>query len=271
MPKTVSDIVQMKSNEKITVLTGYDSTMATLCDSADVILVGDSAGMVMLGYDDTRDVTMDDMIRFTTAVKNAKTDSLIVTDLPINSYENEDSAIANSKRLVQAGAHAVKLEGGREVSKIIKAVVDSGIPVMGHLGLLPQTAEKYSVQAKKSEDAENLIQDSKILEESGAFSIVLEMVTSDVTKIITESIKIPTIGIGSGIDCDGQVLVVHDMLGMFEKIKPKFAKRYLNLSEEIRNAVNSYVMDVKEKRFPEKEHAFSMEENELEKLEKKIV
>ena len=127
MPKTVSDIVQMKSNEKITVLTGYDSTMATLCDSADVILVGDSAGMVMLGYDDTKDVTMDDMIRFTTAVKNAKTDSLIVTDLPINSYENEDSAIANSKRLVQAGAHAVKLEGGREVSKIIKDEMTSVI------------------------------------------------------------------------------------------------------------------------------------------------
>tara|TARA_B100001123_G_scaffold355223_1_gene408180 strand:- start:182 stop:817 length:636 start_codon:yes stop_codon:yes gene_type:complete len=211
------------------------------------------------------------MIRFTTAVKNAKTDSLIVTDLPINSYENKESAIANSKRLVEAGAHAIKLEGGREVSKIIKAVVDSGIPVMGHLGLLPQTAEKYSIQAKKSEDAVNLIQDAKILEESGAFSIVLEMVTNDVTKIITKNIKIPTIGIGSGIDCDGQVLVVHDMLGMFEKIKPKFAKRYLNLSEEIRNAVNSYVDDVKEKRFPEKEHTFSMEKDELEKLEREIV
>ena len=244
--------------------------MATLCDSVDVILVGDSAGMVMLGYDDTRDVTMDDMIRFTTAVKNAKTDSLIVTDLPVNSYENEDSANTNSKRLVEAGAHAVKLEGGKKISKIIKVVVDSGIPVMGHLGLLPQTAEKYSVQAKKSEDAVNLIQDAKILEESGVFSIVLEMVTSNVTKIITKSVKVPTIGIGSGIDCDGQVLVVHDMLGMFEKIKPKFAKRYLNLSEEIRNAVNSYVNDVKEKRFPEKEHTFSMEKDELEELEKNI-
>jgi len=270
MPRTVSDIIQMKSKEKITVLTGYDSTMATLCDNVDVILVGDSAGMVMLGYDDTRDVTMDDMIRFTTAVKNAKTNSLIVTDLPINSYENEDSAVTNSKRLVETGAHAVKLEGGKKISKIIKAVVDSGIPVMGHLGLLPQTAEKYSVQAKKSEDALDLIQDAKILEESGVFSVVLEMVTSDVTEIITKSIKVPTIGIGSGISCDGQVLVVHDMLGMFEKIKPKFAKRYLNLSEEIRNAVNSYVKDVKEKRFPEKEHTFSMEKDELEKLEKEI-
>ena len=270
MPKTVNDIIQMKSREKITVLTGYDSTMATLCDKVDVILVGDSAGMVMLGYDDTRDVTMDDMIRFTTAVKNAKTNSLIVTDLPINSYENEDSAITNSKRLVEAGAHAVKLEGGKEIGKIIKAVVDSGIPVMGHLGLLPQTAEKYSVQAKKSEDAVDLLQDAKNLEESGVFSIVFEMVTSDVAKIITKSVKVPTIGIGSGINCDGQVLVVHDMLGMFEKIKPKFAKRYLNLSEEIRNAINSYVKDVKEEKFPGQEHTFSMEKEELEKMEKEI-
>jgi 3-methyl-2-oxobutanoate hydroxymethyltransferase len=242
--------------------------MTTLCDKADVILVGDSAGMVMLGYDNTKDVTMDDMVRFTTAVKNAKTNSLIVTDLPINSYENEDSAIANSKRLVLAGAHAVKLEGGKEVADIIKAVKDSGIPVMGHLGLLPQTAEKYSVQAKKSEDAIGLIKDAKILEKSGVFSIVLEMVTSDVTKIITKNVTVPTIGIGSGKDCDGQVLVIHDMLGMFEKIKPKFAKRYLNLSEEIRNAVSSYVKDVKEERFPEQEHTFSMEKDELEKLEK---
>ena len=270
MPKTINDIIQMKSREKITVLTGYDSTMATLCDKVDVILVGDSAGMVMLGYDDTRDVTMDDMIRFTTAVKNAKTNSLIVTDLPINSYENEDSAITNSKRLVEAGAHAVKLEGGKEIGKIIKAVVDSGIPVMGHLGLLPQTAEKYSVQAKKSEDAVDLLQDAKKLEESGVFSIVFEMVTSDVAKIITKSVKVPTIGIGSGINCDGQVLVVHDMLGMFEKIKPKFAKRYLNLSEEIRNAINSYVKDVKEEKFPGQEHTFSMEKEELEKMEKEI-
>ena len=271
MSKTVNDIMQMKSKEKITVLTGYDSTMTTLCDKADVILVGDSAGMVMLGYDSTKDVTMDDMVRFTTAVKNAKTNSLIVTDLPINSYENEDLAIANSKRLVLAGAHAVKLEGGKEVADIIKAVKDSGIPVMGHLGLLPQTAEKYSVQAKKSEDAIGLIKDAKILEKSGVFSIVLEMVTSDVTKIITKNVTVPTIGIGSGKDCDGQVLVIHDMLGMFEKIKPKFAKRYLNLSEEIRNAVSSYVKDVKEEKFPGEEHTFSMEKDELEKLEKENV
>ena len=139
------------------------------------------------------------------------------------------------------------------------------------MGLLPQTAEKYSVQAKKSEDAVRLIEDAKILEQSGVFSIVLEMVTNDVTKIITKDVKVPTIGIGSGKDCDGQVLVIHDMLGMFEKIKPKFAKRYLNLSEEIRNAVSSYVKDVKEEKFPGEEHTFSMEKDELEKLEKENV
>ena len=271
MPKTVKEISDMKGNEKITVLTGYDSTMATLCDQVDVILVGDSAGMVMLGYEDTTKVTMEDMIRFTTAIKNSRKNSLIVSDLPINSYENEESAVNNSSRLVKAGADAVKLEGGKEMANIIKAIKNAGIPVMGHLGLLPQTAEKYSVQGKTTERAIELIQDAKILEESGVFSIVLEMVASDVATIITKTMNVPTIGIGSGKDCDGQVLVVHDMLGMFENIKPKFAKRYLNLSEEIRNAVNSYVMDVKEKRFPEKEHAFSMEENELEKLEKKIV
>ena len=163
-----------------------------------------------------------------------------------------------------------RLEGGKKVADIIKAVVDSGIPVMGHLGLLPQTAEKYSVQAKKSDDAINLLEDARILEKAGVFSIVFEMVTRDVAKIITESVKVPTIGIGSGINCDGQVLVVHDMLGMFEKIKPKFAKRYLNLSEDIRNAINSYVKDVKEEKFPEEEHTFSMEKEELEKLEKEI-
>ena len=271
MSKTVNDIMQMKSREKITVLTGYDSTMTTLCDKVDIILVGDSAGMVMLGYDDTRDVTMDDMVRFTTAVKNAKTDSLIVTDLPINSYENEDSAITNSKRLVQAGAHAVKLEGGKDVAKIINAIKDSGVPVMGHLGLLPQTAEKYTVQGKTKDEAIKLVKDARILEESGVFSIVLEMVTSETAKIITEKVTVPTIGIGSGKDCDGQVLVVHDMLGMFEKIKPKFAKRYLSLAEEIRNAVKLYVTEVKEEKFPSQDNEFLMEESECNKLREGIV
>ena len=250
MHKTIKNITEMKNKEKITVLTGYDSTMVTLCDQVDVILVGDSAGMVMLGYEDTTSVTMEDMIRFTIATKNARKNSLIVSDLPINSYQNEDDAVANSSRLIQAGADAVKLEGGKEVAKIIRAITEAGIPVMGHLGLLPQTAEKYTVQGKTKEDAIRLIEDAKI---------------------ITEKITIPTIGIGSGKDCDGQVLVVHDMLGMFEKIKPKFAKRYLSLSEEIRDAVKSYVTEVKEENFPSQENEFLMEKTEYNKLRKEIV
>ena len=271
MHKTIKDITEMKGKEKITVLTGYDSTMVTLCEQVDVILVGDSAGMVMLGYDNTTLVTMDDMIRFTTAAKNARKNSLIVSDLPINSYQTEKDAIVNSLKLIQAGADAVKLEGGKEVAEIIKAITESKIPVMGHLGLLPQTAEKYTVQGKTRENAIQLIEDAKIIAESGVFSIVLEMVTSQVAKIITEKIPVPTIGIGSGKDCDGQVLVVHDMLGLFEKIKPKFAKRYLYLSEEIRNAVKSYVTEVKKENFPTNKNEFQMDESEYNKLKEEIV
>ena len=271
MHKTIKDITQMKRKEKITVLTGYDSTMVTLCEQVDIILVGDSAGMVMLGYENTSSVTMEDMIRFTTAAKNARKNSLIVSDLPINSYKNEKDAITNSLRLMEAGADAVKVEGGKEIAHIIKSMTESKIPVMGHLGLLPQTAEKYTVQGKTRENAIQLIEDSKIITESGVFSIVLEMVTNQVAKIITEKIAVPTIGIGSGKDCDGQVLVVHDMLGLFEKIKPKFAKRYLNLSEEIRNAVKSYVTEVKEESFPAAGNEFQMEESEFDKLRKEIV
>ena len=271
MHKTIKNITEMKNKEKITVLTGYDSTMVTLCEQVDVILVGDSAGMVMLGYDNTTLVTMDDMIRFTTAAKNARKNSLIVSDLPINSYQTKKDAIVNSLKLIQAGADAIKLEGGKEVAEIIRAITESKIPVMGHLGLLPQTAEKYTVQGKTRENAIQLIEDAKIITESGVFTIVLEMVTSQVAKIITEKITVPTIGIGSGKDCDGQVLVVHDMLGLFEKIKPKFAKRYLSLSEEIRNAVKSYVTDVKKGNFPTNKNEFQMDESEYNKLKEEIV
>ena len=271
MYKNIQNILEMKDKEKITVLTGYDSTMVTLCDQVDIILVGDSAGMVMLGYEDTSSVTMEDMIRFTTAAKNGRKNSLIVSDLPINSYKTEKDAIRNSLKLIEAGADAVKLEGGKEIAKIIKSITEAKIPVMGHLGLLPQTAQKYTVQGKTKEDAIQLIEDAEIITKSGVFSIVLEMVTNQVTKIITERSSVPTIGIGSGKDCDGQVLVVHDMLGLFEKIKPKFAKRSLNLSEEIRNAVKSYVTEVKEQTFPADYNEFQMDETEYNELRKEIV
>ena len=257
MPKNINEIIQKKGKQKITVVTSYDYTMATLCDQVDILLVGDSAGMVMLGYENTTPVTMDEMVLFTKAVSNGRQNSLIVADLPNKSYENEVDAVSNSERLIKAGADAVKLEG--RLPDVIEAIVKAGIPVMGHLGLLPQTARKYTVQGKTEDDAEILLNDAKALQEAGVFSIVLEMVTSEATKKITETVSVPTIGIGCGQDCDGQVLVIHDMLGLFEKLKPKFVKRYLSLSEEIKKAVTEYVENVENRTFPAEEHTFHME------------
>ena len=257
MHKTVNDIIAKKGSKKISVVTSYDYTMATLCDQVDILLVGDSAGMVMLGYENTAPVTMDEMILFTKAVSNARENALIVADLPNKSYENEADAVANSERLIRAGADAVKLEG--RMPDIIKAIIKAGIPVMGHLGLLPQTAKKYTVQGKTEEDAKALVADAKALQEAGVFSIVLEMVTAETTKHITEAVFVPTIGIGCGKDCDGQVLVIHDMLGLFEKMTPKFVKKYLSLSEEIKKAVSEYIKNVENRTFPAEEHTFHME------------
>ncbi len=257
MHKTVNDIIAKKGKQKISVVTSYDYTMTTLCDQVDILLVGDSAGMVMLGYENTTPVTMDQMCMFTEAVSNGRQNALIVADLPNKSYENEIDAVTNSERLINAGADAVKLEG--RLPDVIRAIVKAGIPVMGHLGLLPQTAKKYTVQGKTEADAEILFNDAKALQEAGVFSIVLEMVTSEATKKITETVSVPTIGIGCGKDCDGQVLVIHDMLGLFEKLKPKFVKRYLSLSEEIKKAVSQYVKDILDGTFPTDEHSFHME------------
>ena len=277
MHKTVADIVSKKnSDKKISVITAYDYSMATLCDRAgiDILLVGDSAGMVMLGYENTIPVTMDQMCLFTEAVSRARQNSLIVADLPFMSYQASiTDAITNSGRLIKAGADAVKLEGGKPMAETIRAIVDTGIPVMGHIGLQPQTtmlSQGYKVQGKTTETALRLVEDAKALEEAGVFSITLEMVTNEVAKIITETVHVPTIGIGSGASCDGQVLVIHDMLGMYDKLKPKFVKRYLSLSEDIQDALESYKEDVETGKFPTKEHLFSMEKSELEKLRKEI-
>lgn len=273
MHKSVKDIIDKKrAGQKISVITAYDYTLASLCDRAeiDILLVGDSAGMVMLGYENTIPVTMDQMVLFTEAVSRARQNSLVVADMPFMSYQASTSdAIANSGRLIKAGADAVKLEGGKVVAPTIRAIVETGIPVMGHIGFQPQTttlAQGYRVQAKTKDAALTLIEDAKALEEAGAFSIVLEMVTSEVSKIISESISIPTIGIGSGKYCDGQVLVVHDVLGMYDKLKPKFVKQYLSLSDEITKALTNYRSDVESGKFPAKENWFSMEKSELEKL-----
>jgi 3-methyl-2-oxobutanoate hydroxymethyltransferase len=275
--KTVQDIINMKKEKKkISVITSYDYTLASLCDKAgiDVMLVGDSAGMVMLGYENTIPVTMDQMCMFTEAVSRARKNSLLVADLPFMSYQASiEDAINNSGRLIKAGADAVKLEGGSIMAETISAIVDVGIPVMGHIGLQPQTTtltEGYKVQGKTKDSAMKLIEDAKELEDAGVFSIALEMVSHEVGQIISESINIPTIGIGSGVNCDGQVLVVQDLLGMYDKIKPKFAKRYMNLSEDIVNSLEEYRTDVESGSFPAKENSFSMNEEELKKLREAI-
>ncbi|MDH3361326.1 MAG: 3-methyl-2-oxobutanoate hydroxymethyltransferase [Nitrosopumilus sp.] len=277
MHKTVQDILTMKKEKKkISVITSYDYTLASLCDRAgiDVLLVGDSAGMVILGYENTISVTMDQMCMFTGAVSRARKNSLLVSDLPFMSYQTSiEDAISNSGRLIKAGADAVKLEGGSVMAETISEIVDIGIPVMGHIGLQPQTAilsEGYKIQGKTKDSAMKLIDDAKELENAGVFSIALEMVSHEVAEIISETISIPTIGIGSGAGCDGQVLVVQDVLGMYDKIKPKFAKRYMNLSEDIVNSLENYKKDVESGIFPAQENWFSMNEEELKKLREQI-
>ncbi|MEX0640012.1 MAG: 3-methyl-2-oxobutanoate hydroxymethyltransferase [Nitrosopumilaceae archaeon] len=277
MHKTPRDIIAKKAaGKKISVVTAYDYSLALLCDRAgvDILLVGDSAGMVVLGYDNTIPVTMTQMQIFTEAVSRARENALVVGDLPFMSYQaNVSDAIKNSGKLIKAGADAVKLEGGIEMTDTVRAIVETGIPVMGHIGLQPQTtmlSQGYRVQGKTKETAKKLIESAKALEEAGVFSITLEMVTQEVAKIISESVSVPTIGIGSGKNCDGQVLVIHDMLGMYDKLKPKFVKRYLSLSKEITKAVESYRKDVETGRFPEKENWFSMEKSELDALREEI-
>jgi len=277
MHKTPRDIIAKKATgKKISVVTAYDYSLALLCDRAgvDVLLVGDSAGMVVLGYDNTIPVTMTQMQIFTEAVSRARENALVVGDLPFMSYQaNVSDAIKNSGKLIKSGADAVKLEGGIEMADTVRAIVETGIPVMGHIGLQPQTtmlSQGYRVQGKTKESAKKLIESAKALEEAGVFSITLEMVTSEVAKIISESVSVPTIGIGSGKNCDGQVLVIHDMLGMYDKLKPKFVKRYLSLSKEITKAVELYKKDVESGRFPGKENWFSMEKSELDALREEI-
>lgn len=277
MHKTVQDIIKMKKDEKkISVITSYDYSLASLCDKAgiDILLVGDSAGMVMLGYENTIPVTMDQMCMFTEAVSRARQNSLLVADLPFMSYQASiEDAITNSGRLIKAGADSVKLEGGTPMAETINAIVDVGIPVMGHIGLQPQTtmlSQGYKVQGRTKDTALKLIDDAKELEEAGVFSIALEMVSHEIAEIISETISVPTIGIGSGVGCNGQVLVVQDLLGMYDKLKPKFVRRYMNLSEDIVKALENYKNDIESGTFPAEENWFSMNDGELKKLREEI-
>jgi 3-methyl-2-oxobutanoate hydroxymethyltransferase len=271
---TPVDIQAMKNEgKKITMLTAYDYPMALLEDRAgiEIILVGDSVGMTVLGYENTIPVTMDEMIHHTKAVSRGAKYALIIGDMPFMSYNtSEREAILNAGRFMkEGGADAVKLEGGASVRDIVKALVKAGIPVMGHIGLTPQTISMlggFKVQGKDAQAAQKIIDDALLLEDAGAFSVLLEAVPAPIAKRVTERLKVPSIGIGAGVHCDGQVLVVHDMLGLFDRFTPKFAKQYVNLSELILEALESFKEEVLEGAFPTDQHSFHIDEKELSKV-----
>jgi len=255
---TTETVRNMKfTGEKISMLTAYDFTIASLVDAAgtEVILVGDSAANVMAGQETTLPITLDQMIYHAQCVVRGAKRALVVVDLPFGTYQSDpQKALESSVRIMkESGAHAIKLEGGKEIEESIRRIVNAGIPVMGHLGLTPQSIYQfgsYKVRAKEDAEAEKLISDAKLLEELGCFSLVMEKIPADLAAKVTASVNIPTIGIGAGAGCDGQVLVVHDMLGLNNEFKPKFVRKYLNLEDQIHQAVGQYVADVKSGDFP---------------------
>ncbi|MCG9972081.1 3-methyl-2-oxobutanoate hydroxymethyltransferase [Christiangramia crocea] len=261
---TTKSLVDMKANgEKIAMLTAYDFSMAKIVDGAgiDVILVGDSASNVMAGHETTLPITLDQMIYHATSVVRAINRSLVVVDLPFGSYQSDPKeALRSAIRIMkESGAHAVKLEGGKEVKESIKRILHAGIPVMGHLGLTPQSIYKfgtYTVRAREEHEAEKLKSDAKMLEKMGCFAVVLEKVPAQLAKEVAESISIPVIGIGAGKDVDGQVLVIHDMLGMTHEFNPRFLRRYADLHAEMTQAFENYRDDVKNKDFPSDEEQY---------------
>jgi len=272
---TIPDILNKKKNsKKITMLTAYDYPQAKLVDEAgiDMVLVGDSLGMVVLGYDSTVPVTMDQMLHHSKAVRNAVKRAVVIGDMPYLSYQvSRQDAIANAGRFMkEAGCDGVKLEWFPNCIEMTKAIVEAGIPVQGHIGLTPQTAAQlggFKVQGKDAKKAKQLIDSAVALEEAGCFSVVLECVPDQLARIITEKLKIPTIGIGAGLYCDGQVLVIHDMIGYFDRFTPKFVKKYINLWPEIQKALKAFKEEVESGEFPGKEHTFTMDEEELKGLE----
>lgn len=255
---TVKTLVDMKAHgEKISMLTAYDYTMAKIVDGAgvDVILVGDSASNVMAGHETTLPITLDQMIYHASSVIRAVERALVVVDLPFGSYQSDPKeALRSAIRIMkESGGHAVKLEGGKEIKESIKRILNAGIPVMGHLGLTPQSIYKfgtYTVRAKEEEEAERLIEDAKMLERIGCFAIVLEKIPAALAKKVADTVSIPIIGIGAGNGVDGQVLVLHDMLGMTHEFNPRFLRRYLSLFDDMTNAISQYVTDVKAVDFP---------------------
>lgn len=259
--------------EVVTMLTAYDAAFARLLDEAgvDMLLVGDSLGNTMLGYDSTLPVTMEDMLHHTRAVCRGSSRSLVVADMPFMSYQvSVEEALRNAGRfLKETGAQAVKLEGGKEVAPAVKAMTAAGIPVVGHLGLTPQSVHQlggFKVQGKDVAAAQRLMDDARALEESGAFAVVLECVPGPLAAKVSQALSIPTIGIGAGNGCDGQVLVIHDVLGLLPGFKPKFVKTYRTLHTEVSAAVREYIDEVKTRQFPGPEHSFAIADEVLEKL-----
>ena len=261
---TTKSLIDMKANgEKISMLTAYDYSMAKIVDTAgvDVILVGDSASNVMAGHETTLPITLDQMIYHASSVVRAINRALVVVDLPFGSYQSDPKeALRSAIRIMkESGGHAVKLEGGSEVKESIKKILNAGIPVMGHLGLTPQSIYKfgtYTVRAKEEEEADKLMQDGKMLEKIGCFALVVEKIPADLAKKVAKSVSIPVIGIGAGGGVDGQVLVIHDMLGMNNEFSPRFLRRYMNLYEGMTNAIGQYVADVKSRDFPNEKEQY---------------
>lgn len=261
---TTHTLQEMKNNgEKISMLTAYDFSMARIIDGAgmDVILVGDSASNVMAGHETTLPITLDQMIYHASSVVRAAQRSLIVVDMPFGSYQgNSKEALSNAIRIMkESGAHAVKMEGGKEIVESISRILTAGIPVMGHLGLTPQSIYKfgtYVVRAKEEEEAERLVRDAKLLEESGCFAVVLEKIPAKLAEKVAQEVSIPIIGIGAGVGVDGQVLVMHDMLGINNEFNPRFLRKYANLYDEMTSALNRYIEDVKSNDFPNKDEQY---------------
>lgn len=274
MKNTVLTFKEAKEkHEKLTMLTAYDYSTAKLIDEAGInsILVGDSLGMVCLGYEDTLSVTMEDMIHHTRAVSRGAKNALVVADMPFMSYQTSVyDAVVNAGRLMKEGrAQAVKLEGGKEVTEQIRAIVNASIPVVAHIGLTPQSINAFGgfkVQGKSEEAAKRLLEEAKAVEEAGAFAVVLECVPAKLAEFISKKINIPTIGIGAGVGCDGQVLVYQDMLGMYSDFVPKFVKQYAKVGEVMKKAFEEYIKEVKDGVFPEEKHTFKIDEEVIEKL-----
>ena len=272
---SIESLIQKKLNSiPITMLTAYSYPLASIIDSAgvDIVLVGDSLANVILGLKSTTSITMDQMLYHTKAVRRAIENSLLIADMPFKGYQiNVNDSLNNAKRFIdEAGCDGVKVEWFNRCPDVVKKIASKGINVMAHIGLTPQTAERtggFKVQGKDANSAKHLIEQALLLEDLGAFSIVLECVPDKLAKIITDKLKIPTIGIGAGADCDGQVLVTHDLLGLVKGFRPKFVKEYVNLYDQIKKAINHFKEDVEKRQFPTKDFSYTMDEDEFKKIE----